>query len=143
MDRKPKAVMVPFGYWGYPEDLMNKLQQESAEAIAAQGVEVTTVSRVDVYADAKTTAAELRQQECDFVVVLVMTWLEAPNLVETLQEQFNKPLLLWSHTQFPSDDGKEMHNLGAVAGVGVIRQTFEELGLQFKFVWGMLLQSIK
>ncbi|MCK5851253.1 MAG: hypothetical protein KAH23_10085 [Kiritimatiellae bacterium] len=137
MKRKPKAVVVPFGYWGYPEDLMDKLQKESAEAIKAQGVDVTTISRVDVWKDAKATAAELRKLECDFIVVLVMTWLEAPNLVETLQEQFNKPLLLWSHTMFPSDDGKEMHNLGAIAGVGVIRETFEELGLQFKFVWGM------
>ena len=135
--RKPKAVMVPFGYWGYPEDLMDKLQQDSEDMLRSQGIDVTTVSRVNVWADAKKTAAELRQQEFDFVVVLIMTWLEAQNMTETLQEQFNKPILLWSHTMFPSEDGKEMLNLGSVAGVGVIRETFEEMGLKFKFVWGM------
>jgi len=137
MSRKPKAVMVPFGYWGYPEELMDRLQQESEDMIRSLGIDVTTVSRVNVWDDAKTTAAQLRCQECDFVVVLILTWLEAQILVETLQEEFNTPLLLWSHTMFPSEDGKEMLNLGAIAGVGVIRETFEELGLQFKFVWGM------
>ena len=137
MSRKPRAVMVPFGYWGYPEDLMDKLQQDSEDMIRAQGVDVTTVSRVNVYDDAAKTAAELRQHDCDFIVVLILTWLEAQNLVAALQDQFAKPLLLWSHTQFASEDGKENLNLGAIAGVGVIRQTFEELGLKFKFVWGM------
>jgi len=135
MNAKPKAVMVPFGYWGYPEDLVDRLQKESEEMVRSQGIDVTVVSRVNVLADARKTAAEIRQQECDFIIVLILSWLEAPNLTETLQEHFHKPILLWSHTMFQGEN--ERLNIGAIAGVGVIRETFEELGLKFRFVWGM------
>ena len=137
MKRKPKAVVVPFGYWGYPEELVDRLQKESVDTLRAAGIDVNTVPRVNNWDDAQAAAAALRREECDFVVVLILTWLEAQNLTEALQEQFNKPMLLWSHTMFPSDDGTEMLNLGPVAGMGVIRETFEEFGLKFKFVWGM------
>jgi L-fucose isomerase-like protein len=135
MSRKPKAVMVPFGYPGYPGDLVDRLQKESEDMLRAQDIDVVTVPRVTVWADAKKTAAELRKHECDFVVVLILSWLEALNVIETVQEQFNKPILLWSHTMF-EQDGEKL-NIGAVAGVGVIREAFEEFGLRFRFVWGM------
>ena len=129
--------MVPFGYWGYPKELIDRLQQDSEDMIRSLDIEVTTVSRVNEWKEARHTAAEIRQQDYDFVIVLLATWVEAQILIETLQDEFDRPILLWSHTMFPSDDGREMHNLGAVAGMGVIRETFEELGLKFKFVWGM------
>jgi len=135
MSAKPKAVMVPFGYWGYPEDLMDRLQKESEEMVRSLGIDVTTVPRVNVWADTKPTAAKLREQECDFIIVLILSWLEAQNATETLQEHFHKPMLLWSHTMFKEKN--ERLNIGPMAGVGVIRETFEELGLRFKFVWGM------
>jgi L-fucose isomerase-like protein len=99
------------------------------------GIDVTTVSRVNVYADAAKTAAEIRGREFDFVVVLLVSWLEAPNATRTLQEFFGKPMILWSHTMF--EDQGEKFNIGPMAGAGVMRESFEELGLTFKFVWGM------
>ena len=135
--RKPKAVMVPFGYWGYPEDLLDKLQKDSQDMLKSLDIDVTTVSRANVWEDAAVTAAELRQQDFDFMVVLNLAWSEALIVTETIQEHFLKPILLWSHTMWKDEPSGEFHNVGAVAGMGVLRETFEEMGLRFKFVWGM------
>ena len=134
---KPKAVMVPFGYWGYPEDLLDKLQKDSQDMLKSLDIDVTTVSRANVWEDAAVTAAELRQQDFDFMVVLNLAWSEALIVTETIQEHFLKPILLWSHTMWKDEPSGEFHNVGAVAGMGVLRETFEEMGLRFKFVWGM------
>ena len=56
-------------------------------------------------------------------------------MLEIVQAFSYKPILLWSHTMFKEDN--EWRTLGTIPGVGVIRQTFEELGLNFKFIYGM------
>lgn len=132
---KPKALMIPFGYPGYPKELLAQFTDESKAVISGMGIDLTTTSRVDIYADAKKVAQEIRGQEFDFLIVLILSWLEAANVTETIQEYFSRPILLWSHTMFR--EGNERVTLGPIPGAGVIRESFEEMGLSFKFVYGM------
>lgn len=135
MVTKAKAVMVPFGYPDYPNEFLERFTKESQKMVSNLGIDVTVTPIVKVWADTGKAAAEIQKQDYDFIIVVILSWLEAPNLVETLQDYFHKPVLLWSHTMFY--EGKKKFTLGPMAAAGVIRQTFEELGLNFRFVYGM------
>ncbi|MDP7162223.1 MAG: hypothetical protein QF792_01855 [Phycisphaerae bacterium] len=135
MVAKPRAVIVPFGYWGYPDEVIDRLQKDSQDMVRSLDIDVTTVSRVSDWDGAKRTAAEIGRHECDFIIVLIISWLDIENMAETLQEHFHKPILLWTHTMFRENN--EKLTVGPMAAAGVLRETFEELGLKFKFVWGM------
>jgi L-fucose isomerase-like protein len=135
--KNPKALLVPFGYPGYPVELLQRFTRESEAFLGTLGIDVLTTPiviepSIDVQ-KAKHAIADAR--DIDLVIPLVLSWLEAPNVLDTLQDVLSKPLLLWSHTMWR--DGGDLLTLGPIPGAAVIRQTFEELGLCFKFVYGM------
>ena len=136
--RKPKTVLVPFGYPGYPEELLRRFTDESEGLLKDLGIEVVkTPIVIEPGTDVKKAKDVLDGvTDADFVVALVLSWLEAPNVLDTLQDVLSKPLLLWSHTMWKDENG-DLLTLGPIPGAAVIRQTFEELGLEFKFVYGM------
>lgn len=131
----PRAGFVAFGYPGYPEGYLKRFTQESVEMLQGLGIGLIQAPRVDTFADAAQAREALRAHDFDFLIVLVLSWLEAPKVLEVVKEFSHRPILLWSHTMFREDG--EWRTLGAIPGVGVIRQTFEELGLGFKFAYGM------
>ena len=133
--RKPKAGLVPFGYPGYPQSYLKRFTDESIEVLKELDIELITAPIVKEYPDSEKAKEALRKEDFDFLIVLILSWLEAPNAVAVVQEFSHKPILLWSHTMFK--EGDEWRTLGPIPGVGVIRQTFEELGLNFKFIYGM------
>lgn len=133
--RKPKAALVPFGYPGYPDSYLNRFTRESIQTLKKCNVDLVTTPIIKVFADSRKAAEALRKSDFDFLIVLVLSWLEAPNVIELVQEFTHKPILLWSHTMFK--EGGMLKTLGPIPGVGVIRQNFEELGLNFKFIYGM------
>ena len=134
-DIKPKAVLVPFGYPGYPDSYLERFTEESVEALKGLGIELRCSPIVKVRSDAEGAVKVLREEDFDFFVVLILSWVEAPNVVDVVDDFRDKPILLWSHTMFK--EGGEWMTLGPMPGAGVVRQTFEELGLNFKFVYGM------
>ena len=135
--KNPKAVLVPFGYPGYPIELLKRFTDESEQFIISLGidVEITPIVIEPVTDVPKARNAIAEVHDADFVIPLILSWLEAPNVLDSIQEVINKPLLLWSHTMW--DDGDGLLTLGPIPGAAVIRQTFEELGLNFKFIYGM------
>jgi len=134
-DNKPKAALVPFGYPGYPDSYLERFRAESVKALRELGIGVSCSPMVKVRQDAGGVIQALRKEDFDFLVVLVLSWIEAPNVVDVVEEFRGRSILLWSHTMFK--EGEEWMTLGPMPGAGVIRQTFEELGLNFKFVYGM------
>ncbi|HID94589.1 MAG TPA: hypothetical protein EYP53_00835 [Candidatus Latescibacteria bacterium] len=133
--RKPKAVLVPFGYPGYPDSYLERFTEESVEALKGLGIELRRSAIVKVRSDAAEAVKALKEEDFDFLIVLILSWLEAPNVIDVVDGFPDVPILLWSHTMF-KENGEWM-TLGPMPGAGVIRQTFEELGLNFKFVYGM------
>ena len=132
---KPKAVLVPFGYPGYPDSYLTRFTKESVKVLEELGVNLQCSSIVKTRPDAVEATKTLRKGDFDFLIVLILSWLEAPNVIDVVDEFSDRPILLWSHTMFK--EGDEWMTLGPMPAAGVIRQTFEELGLNFKFVYGM------
>ena len=133
--KKPKAVLVPFGYPGYPDSYLTRFTEESVEALKGLGIDLRCSPIVKVRSDTAEARKILREDAPDFLIVLILSWIEAPNVIDVVDEFSEGPILLWSHTMFK--EGGEWMTLGPMPGAGVIRQTFEELGLNFKFVYGM------
>ena len=132
---KPRAMLVPFGYPDYPQGLLYRFLEQSKEVILANGLQLLSTPPVIVEDDVARTRRSLQETDYDFLVVLLLSWVEAPLLVATLEDHLtNTPIVLWSHTTFEGDG--EQLTLGPLPAAGVIRQTLEEMGAQFKFIYG-------
>jgi L-fucose isomerase-like protein len=131
---QPKALMVPFGYDGYPPELLTKFKAASTRHLRRLGIEVTTTPTIIDFKDARKLREKIAADPCEFVVVLVLSWLEAPNVIEAVRDLSHKPILLWSHTTW--DEGDTTLTVGPIPGSTVLRQAFEELEWKFKFVYG-------
>ncbi len=130
---KPRAVLIPFGYPGYPQELLDRFSQESIELIEGLDIELTALDQVIAHDDARRAARELAGVDADFIVVLILSWVEAPNVMTAVGEHLHKPILLWSHTTW-KENGRTL-TLGPIPGAGVIRGTLEQMGANFKFVY--------
>lgn len=129
------ALLIPFGCSDYPKEYLDRFTRASIKAVEEAGVNVIATQPVLVYNDVEQVLKDARGKDVDFVIAVILSWLEAPNTITTLKEFRNKPILLWSHTVFKENE--EWLTLGPIPGAGVIRETLEEMGFKFKFVWGM------
>ncbi|HID11816.1 MAG TPA: hypothetical protein EYP17_11040 [Candidatus Latescibacteria bacterium] len=98
-------------------------------------VDLKTTRAVISMEDVQPVIREIRESEFDLIIALLVTWVEAPNFVATLRGWFHRPILLWSHTTY-MEEGTRV-TLGAMPAAGVLRETLEEMGAKFKFVYGM------
>ena len=88
---------------------------------------VTTPIVIEPRADiAKAKAVIADNHAADFFIPLILSWLEAPNVLDTLQEVLHKPLLLWSHTMWKEDD--ELKSIPVVAVTADCIRTSERAG---------------
>ena len=132
---KPRAMLVPFGYPDYPPELLQRFLERSKEALLASGVDLLSAPLVTVEEEVAPARRALREAEYDLLVVLLLSWVEAPLLVATLEDRLTTcPILLWSHTTF--EEGGERLTLGPLPAAGVVRETLEEMGAHFRFIYG-------
>ena len=134
-ENKPKIALVPFGYPDYPRELLERFTNESQQAIDTLDVRVETTPIVITSENIEPTRRYIHEFNPEVIVALILSWMEAPNFLAVLGDYLHRPLLLWSHTRFKENG--EILTLGPLAGAGVIRQTLEELGARFSFIWGM------
>ena len=131
---KPSITLVPFAYPDYPQDVVQRFIESSSKMIGSLDVTLTVTAPVVVADDAEEVRRQIRDADSDLIVALLVTWVEAPNLVATLRDFFGRPLLLWSHTTYR--EGDEIITLGPIPAAGVIRETLEEMEVRFKFIYG-------
>ena len=132
---KPKVCLLPFGYPNYPLELLERFTGESRDMLNELGLEVTTSPIVIEIEDAAKARQALESQRFDCIIPLILSWIEVPNVIESLQGYLHLPLLLWSHTMW--QEGGELLTLGPIPAAAVMRQTFEDMALSFRFVYGM------
>ena len=132
---KVKTVLVPFGYPGYPQELLDRFSKESEATIRSEGIDVVTAPMVKDMQGVSRARKVLRESEPDFITVLILSWIEAPQVIATLKEYLHKPIFLWSHTMF-REKGERL-TLGGLPGAAVVRETLEEMDAKFIFVWAM------
>jgi len=97
---KAKAILVPFAYPDYPQDLVSKFISESEEMLKGLNIDLKTTKPVICMDDVPSAVKDIRESEFDFIIALIVSWVEAPNLVATLRDWFHRPILLWSHTTY-------------------------------------------
>ena len=131
----PSVILVPFGYPDYPEADLQRQINNSAEALKAMGLAVTAAPAVILPEHVPAAVKALKESDCDLIIATVVSWVEAPLFVSTLRPFYGKPLLFWSHTTYMEGDTRV--TLGALPAAGVLRETLEEMGVPFKFVYGM------
>jgi L-fucose isomerase-like protein len=125
-------LVIPFAYSFYPREII-KEQVELSERLL-QGLSPVFTDTVFDRNDSKKVFNMLKVHDPDLVVALLISWIEAPHVIDTLRDYFSKPLVLWSHTTFQRE-GKKL-TLGAFVAGGVVKQTLEDFNVPFVFVYG-------
>ncbi len=131
----PSVIVVPFAYPDYPAADVQRQIEASLHALQTSGLRVTAAPTVMTPPDVAPVLHMLRATSYDAIIALVVSWVEAPLFVATLRPFFSEPILLWSHTVFFEDEIGL--TLGALPAAGVLRETLEEMGARFAFVYGM------
>jgi L-fucose isomerase-like protein len=131
---KPRAMLVPFGYPDYPRELLDRFLEQSKDTLCSS-LDLLATPPIIVEEDVIHVRPLIRQADYDLLVVLLLSWVEAPLLVAALEEALtSQPIVLWSHTTF--EEGGERLTLGPLPAAGVVRETLEEMGAHFRFIYG-------
>ena len=131
------ALVIAPSNWGYPEERVRKLLNESVDELKKYSININVLDPIVTFKDAKDIKVKGVVSNYDFVVLLVITWTEAADIFYLIKDFLNKPVLLWSHTMWDEKGKNEYWGLGAFAGVGVIKKTLKDFGANFKFIYGM------
>lgn len=135
VSRKPRLAYVPFGYPDYPAEVLSRMVHNSLTSLEQMDVEVLPAPPVITLDDVEPARAFLHRETYDAIVLVLVSWVEAPLLIATLRPFRDVPVILWSHTTFMEGDNRV--TLGALPAAGVIRETLEEMAFRFCFVYGM------
>jgi len=134
-DVKPRVGFVPFSYPDYPRELVIEFAKKSEETLRDIGLDVIATDPIITWNDVESALKLLRSEDLDSIIAAIISWVEAPNVIAVLKEFLNKPIVLWSHTMFMKNN--ELLTLGPLPGAGVIKESLEEMGIKFRFIWGM------
>ena len=127
-----KLIVIPFSYPFYPKEIIEEQINRSKKLL--EKISPTFIDTVFVPEDVEKTRDKLRSLNPDLVIAMVVSWVEAPNFIDTLKDYFGKPLLLWSHTTFQHNGKKQ--TVGAFVAAGVVKQTLEDFDVPFEFIYG-------
>jgi L-fucose isomerase len=133
--RNPRIVFLPFGYPDYPAKDIERMALDSFSFLNKMDLEIIRIDPITTYSDIDRARKILKQEEYDAIVITLISWVEAPLLIDVIQEYRHIPMVLWSHTTYM--EGKSRVTLGALPAAGVIRETLEEMEFTFVFTCGM------
>jgi len=124
--------VIPFAYPFYPREIIDE-QVELSKRLLKKLTPAFADTVFDGH-DSKKALKMLRAHDPDLVVALLVSWIEAPHVIDTLRDYFGKPLVLWSHTSFQREGKKQ--TLGAFVAGGVVKQTLDDFNAPFVFIYG-------
>jgi L-fucose isomerase-like protein len=127
-----KLVVIPFSYPFYPKEIIGE-QINRAKKLLGE-LSPVFLDAVFVQDDIEKTKNKIRQLNPDLIIAMIVSWVEAPNFIDTMKDYFGKPILLWSHTTFQLNNKKQ--TVGAFVAAGVIKQTLEDFEVPFEFIYG-------
>jgi L-fucose isomerase-like protein len=130
------AILVPFAYPGYPAEIYGERIEQSKRFLRETGIDFTSAETVVTLEDCLRVVQMLKSESFDYAIFLIATWIEAPNAGAVLDAVRHKPVMLWSHANIYGDPSGDVLSLGSIAAAAVLRESFEELGANFRFVVG-------
>src|SRR5258706_13594457 len=98
--RNPRVACVSFGYPDYPPEQISQMIHDSHKALEQMGIEVLPAPPVITLDDVEAARAFLKHETFDAIVLVLVSWVEAPLLIATVRPYHDVPMVLWSHTSF-------------------------------------------
>ncbi|MCX6070323.1 MAG: hypothetical protein NTU91_05615, partial [Chloroflexi bacterium] len=84
MNEKLRVGFAPFGFYGYPKDVLAARAHEAAEAVRGLGVEVIEAQLLTGFDDVPLGLAQFGGKELDAIIACVIAWTETPVIVGLL-----------------------------------------------------------
>ena len=133
-----KALVLPFGYPGYPQKELNEKIENSVAYLKDIGIDLVVAPSVITLNDCDKAIEVASSDSFDYTIALIASWIECPNALRVISAANleNMPILLWSHDNVYDEKINEYISFGSVAVAAVLREAFEEFGYTFKFVVG-------
>jgi hypothetical protein len=129
MSDKLRVGFAPFGFYGYPKDVITARGHEAAEAVRGLGVEVIEAPPLTGFDDVPAGLAEFAGKELDAVIACVVAWTETPVIVGLLRDHLHLPILLWGLGGYTVDG--QLVSPAAQAGTSAVRDSLVSLGARF------------
>jgi hypothetical protein len=92
--RPSRVACVAFGYPDYPTEVLDRMINDSHLALERMGLDVLHVPTVINFEDAAPAIAYLRREEYDVIILVLVSWVEAPILIATLRSFRSVPMVL-------------------------------------------------
>ena len=131
----PITLVVPLSYPDYPGEMIKKQISLSEQALRNSGLDVRMAPDILSQEDVPLAAEYIRTVKFDVIIVLVVSWVEAPWAMAVLRPYLSQPISLWSQTSLMENNVGL--SLGALPAAGVLRETLEEMNANFAFMYGM------
>jgi L-fucose isomerase-like protein len=125
-----RALVVPFSYPFYPRSLVDEQVERTRAAL--QELQPEMADTVFTRADALRARERVRIANPDLVIAVMVSWIEAPIVLDALRDWFGRPLLLWGHTTLELEGRKQ--TIGALVAAGVVKQTLADFGYPFEYI---------
>jgi L-fucose isomerase-like protein len=133
MSEKFRVGFTPFGFYGYPKDVLAARAHETAEAVRGLGVEVIEAQLLTGFDDVPLALAQFARKELDAIIACVVAWTETPVIVGLLRDYLHLPILLWGLGGYTVDG--RLVSPAAQAGTAAVRDTLVSLGARFLYVY--------
>jgi L-fucose isomerase-like protein len=130
---KLRVGFAPFGFYGYPKDVLAARGHEAAEAVRGLGVEVVEAQLLSGFDDVPVGLAQFAGEELDAVIACVVAWTETPVIVGLLRDYLHLPILLWGLGGYTVDG--RLISPAAQAGTSAVRDSLVSLGAHFLYVY--------
>ena len=140
-----KIAFVGFGEVNTPIDIIIRKCKGAEEALKAEGLDLVSVYPVtDDYEekDIKRALEALKAEDFDAMVVCIAGWIPTHAVVKITEQYRHLPIVLWGLCGWIEDDGR-LVTTADQAGTSALRNTFADLGYNFKYVYDIIGKKTK
>ncbi|MHB0856945.1 MAG: hypothetical protein ACYC5M_05170 [Anaerolineae bacterium] len=128
-----KAGYVSLGTEFYVPEKLQTMTAAVERQLAEAGIELVRTDPLVALGQEKRAISELKAAEWDFLIVMVLNWIDPRAATRLLIEFRDRPILLYSHGGFT--EGDTLISPAAGAGSTALRYPLELWGAHFKYLF--------
>jgi len=132
MDRV-KAGFVGFGCVSYPREIIERRSIRAKEELEKAGLELVYTPPVSTLEEADRAIGDLKEEDFDFLILCIASWIESPIVIRVTDEFRDKPILLWGLGGYTQNGS--LVSPASQAGTSGLRWTLEAMGYKFKYIY--------
>jgi len=134
-----RASFVGFGEVNTPREIIERKCAEAGKLLKAHGVQLVATAPVSddpAGSDVERACRELGSGDFDLLVLCVAGWIPSHAVVAVADRFAHKPMLLWGLSGWRQ--GGRLVTTADQAGTSALRQTLQDLGYRFKYVFNRM-----